>query len=89
MLHRESLVGEWLNDPRGAAVLQPILEQVMAQMGMGGEGESPALGMGMDPMDMMRDLPLRVLLRFAGDRMPVPPRQFIDGLLAQVHATGE
>jgi beta-glucosidase len=87
MLQRESTVGEWLDDPRGAAVLQPILQQMMAQMGAGGEEDSPSLGM--DPMDMMRDLPLRVVLRFAGDRIPVPPRQFIDGLLAQLHGTGE
>ena len=83
MLNRESTVGEWLDDPRGAAVVQPVLEQVMAHMGARREEDSPALGM--DPMDMMRDLPLRVILRFAGEALPAPPRQFIEGLLAQVH----
>ncbi len=83
VLHHESTVGEWLDDPRGAAVLRPLLQQMMAQMGANSEGESPALGM--EAMDMMRGLPLRVLLRFAGDKLPVPPNQFVDGLLAQVH----
>jgi beta-glucosidase len=87
VLGRESTVGEWLDDPRGAAMLRPVLQPLMAQMGAGGEGDSPALGM--DPMDMIRDLPLRVILRFAGDRLPAPPRQFIDGLLAQVHGMDE
>jgi beta-glucosidase len=87
MLHRESAVGEWLDDPRGAAVLRPVLEQTMAHMGAGGEGESPALGM--EAMDLMRGLPLRALFRFAGNKLPMPPRQFIDSLLAQVHGTGE
>ena len=87
MLHRGSTVGEWLDDPRGAVVVKPVLDQAMARMGAGREEDSPTLGM--DPMDMMRDLPLRVILRFAGDTLPAPPRQLIEGLLAQVHETGE
>jgi beta-glucosidase len=87
LLHRESTVGEWLDDPRGAAVLQPPLRQMMAQMGAGGEDASPSLGM--DPMDRMRDMPLRVVLRFVGGLSRDKGRQFIDGLLAQVHGTGE
>ena len=83
VLHRESTIGEWLDDPRGAALLQPLLQQVMTHMGAESEAESPALGM--EAMAILRGMPLRALLRFAGDRLPVPPRQFVDGLLAQVH----
>ena len=74
----------WLDDPRGAALLQPMLQQMMARMGADSEAESPALGM--EAMDLMRGVPLRVILRFAGDKLPMPPNQFVDGLLAQVHA---
>jgi beta-glucosidase len=84
VLHRESTLGEWLDDPRGAALLQPMLQQMMARMGADSEAESPALGM--EAMDLMRGVPLRVILRFAGDKLPMPPNQFVDGLLAQVHA---
>jgi beta-glucosidase len=87
MLHRESTLGEWLDDPRGAAVLQPVLQQMMAHMGAGEEAGSYAMGLG--AIDLMRGLPLRAILRFAGDRLPMHPRQLIDSLLAQVHAKDE
>jgi beta-glucosidase len=85
VLHRDSAFLEWMEDPRGATALQPLLEQMMAQM-PSGEG-SEGLGMGM--MNFVKHLPLTAILRFFGGQLPAPPEQFVDDLLAQVHGTTE
>jgi beta-glucosidase len=85
-LHKESTVREWFEDPRGAAVLGPVMQDLVAQMPGGAEADE-ALGMGM--MDMIRDMPLEPILGFFGGQLPMPAEQFVDNLLSQIKENGE
>jgi beta-glucosidase len=85
VLNQDSTFLEWMEDPRGAAVLQPLMQQMMAQMPTGEDSE----GLGMEMMGFLKPLPLGVILRFFGGQLPAPPEQLVDGLLAQVHGTAE
>jgi beta-glucosidase len=82
ILNRDSTLLEWLEDPRGAAVIQPLLEQMMTQMASDADGGSEAIGMEM--MGFVQQLPLTAILGFTAGRMQEPPEQIVDGLLAQI-----
>jgi beta-glucosidase len=87
LLDRESTLGDWMKDPRGRAVLEPRLTQMMAQMSavMGGEGGGDA-SIGMDTQGFFMETPLLSLLHFQESALPMPPEDLVDGLLAQVHS---
>ena len=80
ILDMDSTVGEWMADPVGAQVLQPLVQQAMEQMGQGGDSE----GIGMDPTGFVADLPLASVLGFFGGELAAPPEQMVRDLLAQV-----
>jgi beta-glucosidase len=80
ILDADSTVGEWMADPVGVQVLQPLLQQAMEQMGQGGDSE----GIGMDPTGFIADLPLASVLGFFGGELAAPPEQVVRDLLAQV-----
>jgi beta-glucosidase len=86
ILDRESSIKEWLEDPRGKAVFEPMFQQMAAQMGsvLGGEG-SNEIG-GMDMMGFLMDMPLLGILHFQESLLPMPADDLVDGLLAQAHA---
>ncbi len=88
-LRRESTLGEWLDDPRGVVVLQPVLEQMWSEMRVGDESEDAPWASRTEALNWMRGMPLSRALRFAGDRLPMPPGQFVEGLLAEVYGMGE
>jgi beta-glucosidase len=82
ILDSDSTVGEWMADPMGAQVLQPVLQQMMQQMGQGGDGDSE--GIGMDSSGFLVDLPVASALGFFGGELAAPPEQVVRDLLAQV-----
>ncbi len=82
ILNRDSTLLEWLEDPRGAAAVQPLLEQMMAQMASDAGGGSEVIGMEM--MGFVQQLPLTAILGFIAGQLPAPPEQIVDGLLAQI-----
>jgi beta-glucosidase len=82
ILNRDSTLLEWLEDPRGAAAVQPLLEQMMAQMASDTGGGSEVIGMEM--MGFVQQLPLPAILGFLAGQLPAPPEQIVDGLLAQI-----
>ena len=86
ILDRESSIKEWLEDPRGKAVFEPMFQQMAAQMGsiLGGEA-SNEIG-GMDMMGFLMDMPLLGVLHFQESLLPMPADELVDGLLAQAHA---
>lgn len=84
ILNEESTIGEWLADPRGARVLQPLMEQMQAQMAT--EMGSDSAGVGMEMMAFIKDMPIGPLLHLFGGKLPAPPEQIVAGLLAQVRA---
>jgi beta-glucosidase len=82
LLDRESTIREWINDPRGLPVCDPVLQQIMERMGqVFGGGEKPVEAVKMEIMDM----PLRTIFHFQEDELPVPADDLVDLMLAQVH----
>jgi beta-glucosidase len=75
LLNRESTVHEWLTDPRGQPVFDPVWQMMKAYMGEAFGDEDPGL----------IDLPLLVILRFQESALPMPALEIVDNLLAQVH----
>ena len=59
ILNRDSTIREWFADPGGAAVLGPMMQQLMTQMPIN-EHADEALGMGM--LDFVQDMPLTAIL---------------------------
>ncbi|MFO7631265.1 MAG: glycoside hydrolase family 3 C-terminal domain-containing protein [Caldilinea sp.] len=85
LLNVESTVREWLEDPRGRAVFEPLFQQMMAQMGaaFGGGEEDGAIGMDMTGFIM--ETPLRSILGFQEALLPAPAEAIVGDLLRQVH----
>jgi beta-glucosidase len=85
LLNRESTLRDWMDDPRGKRVLEPLFQQITAKMraafGGGQDGEG---GIGMETMSFLMELPLRDILYFQDAGLPVLPEDIVDGLLTQV-----
>ena len=84
LLDKESTIVEWMSDPRGRIVFQPMFEQMEASMRrtMGGDG-----GLGMDDiMSMLKDMPLMSVLMFQSASMPVHPEDIVEQMLQQVRS---
>lgn len=85
ILNRESTPREWLDDPRGKPVFEPLFGIFMAQMAtLFGSGESEGGALGMDSMSWVMDMPLRDLLQFRESALPAPADEIVNGLLGQV-----
>jgi beta-glucosidase len=80
ILDEDSTVGEWMSDPAGEQVVQPLLQQMMQQMEQGEDSE----GIGMDSSGFLTDLPLASALGFFGGELVAPPEAVVRDLLAQV-----
>ena len=86
LLNRESTLRDWMEDSRGRRVLEPLFQQMMAQMQAtfgGGQGEDNAIGM--ETLGFLMELPLRDIFYFQENALPMPPEDLVDGLLAQVN----
>ncbi len=84
-LNRESTIRDWLEDPRGRPVFEPLFRQLVSQMrAMFGEGESDASAIGMDTMGFMMEMSLLGILHFQDGALPTSPEELVDGLLKQV-----
>ena len=85
ILHRESTVREWLDDPRGRAVLEPAMDEILREirqaMGAGADGKT----IGMDVMGFLMDMPLLSLLSFHEDEDGPGARERVDALLDAAH----
>jgi beta-glucosidase len=85
LLNRESNLNDWMEDPRGRRVFEPLFQQMMTQIqatiGGGQEGGS---AVDMDTMVFLMELPLRDLFHFQEAALPMSPEEIVDGLLAQV-----
>jgi beta-glucosidase len=87
LLNRESTIRDWLEDPRGRPVFEPMFQQLMAQMKavFGAEGETEVSAIGMDTANFMMEMPLLGILHFQDSALPVSPEELVEGLLKQVH----
>ena len=86
ILHDESTVREWLDDPRGRDVFAPVyrhMRQLMnSTFGTDGE-EDDLIGMSMD--NFIMDMPLLSMLQFQEKSWEKPAREIVNDLLQQVH----
>ncbi|HEY88167.1 MAG TPA: glycosyl hydrolase [Thermoflexia bacterium] len=71
ILTRESTIHEWLADPRGEQLLQPLLQQVIAQAGT-------------EFMRFAGDMPLEPVMAWYSKNLPDTPEQIITQLLAEL-----
>jgi beta-glucosidase len=86
ILNRDSSLREWLADPRGKTVTEPILVNLRSLMAdQFGISESDNQALGMDMMNFMLDMPLLNLFEFNENRLSVPADELFDSLLAQVY----
>ncbi len=85
LLNRFSTVREWLEDPCGKVVFDPIYEMITSQMkamfGAEGHNEDAA---DTEILGLM-DMPLLSIFEFSQKDMPAPAEQMIDLMLEQVH----
>ena len=84
LLNRESTVREWLRDPKGKEVFQPVFENMMGEVRRMFGSEALGAHSNAEMMSML-DMPLLSLLEFQEARMEVPAPQIVDGMLQQVH----
>jgi len=80
ILHLHSTMGDWMEDPKGAAMVAPFIEQMSQQMG--GDESSDALGIDMSTF--FQDLPLTVLISFGGGGEQ-SPQDIVNGMLAELN----
>ncbi len=87
VLHRESTIRAWLEDPRGKKTFEPMYRQLMAQMSraFSGDDDNGNEVIGMDSSGFMLDMPLLSILHFQEDALTQPADDIVDLLLAQVH----
>jgi beta-glucosidase len=84
VLNHDSTIRDWLQDPRGKAVFEPLF-QTIKRNGFLGEGDDTSNSIGMDMNVFMLDMPLVSILYFQESLWPAPPEVVVDRLLAQVH----
>jgi beta-glucosidase len=82
ILRRESTVRDWLNDPRGKPIVEPLVQKIIEHKqkvleadGRGGEV------LVVEEMDM----PLLSILHFRENQLPMPADDLVDAMLAQVY----
>ena len=89
ILDRESTIREWIDDPRGKAVIAPVLAQIEAQsrkiFGGSEEEDDKESAMGLNLMGMISNMPLINVLMFQQEVWTIPAGEMVDGLLKQVH----
>lgn len=86
-LNEESTFREWLEDPYGKWIIEPMYLQMKKQFTdmMGGEAGSEA--MGSDLMGFILDMPLIKALQMQQASLPQPAEEIVQGMLLQ--AKGE
>ncbi len=86
-LDEMSTLREWMADPRGQAVIEPVVQQIESQMKALFDTDEDAQ-LGMDLTNMMADMPLVSILMFQQGALPRPADDMVDELLLQVHNSG-
>ena len=85
LLNRDSSLGEWLEDPRGKRVLEPLSQQMAKQMqatASGGREADPEVMA--DMMNYLKELPLGDIFNFVETDLTMSPDEVVSGMLAEV-----
>ncbi len=93
LLHAESTLREWLADPVGRQVIDPLFQMIQGGGLLGGEagnekedGEKPSIGM--DMLGFLMDMTVLGILSFQENQLPASPAETVTGMLGQVHGRG-
>jgi beta-glucosidase len=86
ILTRESTLRDWMADPRGKQVCDPVLQKVMEPMRAAFSGGDESEGAAMDATGFFLEITLLDLLYFQANMLPTSPEEIVDDLLAQVHS---
>ncbi len=88
VLHRESTIRAWLEDPRGKKTFEPMYQQLMTQMShvFSGDDANGSEMIGMDTVGFMLDMPLLSILQFQEEALTQPADDIVALLLEQVHS---
>lgn len=90
ILNTESTISEWLNDPRGRAVFEPMFQQMIGQFSQSlGGGEGGSGGIGMDMLAFMLDMPLVNILEFMEAFLPASAEDIVNDMLQRVRAISQ
>ncbi|GIP14780.1 glycosyl hydrolase [Paenibacillus montaniterrae] len=84
IVHRNTTIGDLLNDPRKAEIAQTLLKQFEQGLGMSAEAASSEDGMGDMFAAMMKFMPLRNLTAFSQGKFS---EEMLDSLITQLNTT--
>ena len=77
LLNKNSILKDWMQDPQGAEVVQPILDSVFAHV----DNDS----LGADMADFFQDLPVTKLLGFNAGQLDRSPDEIVDEMLRKLN----
>ncbi len=88
VLDVESTIREWLADPRGKLILEPMLAIMRSQLtqSMGTDDLDSGMTHGMHMLTFMLDMPVLAILHFQEKALPQSPETIVAGMLSRVHA---
>ena len=84
VLNEGSTFREWLDDPYGKRIIEPMYLQMKKQFSDMMGGESANETMGSDLMGFILDMPLIKALQMQQAALPQPAEQIVQGMLRQV-----
>ena len=86
LLDKESTIGEWLDDPRGRVVLNPLMVKLLEEsQHLFGSGDEDEETVNRNIMMMVSGMPLVSVLLLQQELLEAPADQIVNALLRQVH----
>ena len=86
ILKRESTVRDWLSDPIGKVVIEPLIQKMIERKKMMMQADGRDIEVpGPEEMDM----PLLSIFHFQENELPMPADDLVDALLEQVYQTNK
>jgi beta-glucosidase len=86
LLNRDSTLRDWLDDPRGKSVFEPVYLQIMAEKGTDLDAEHGSdIRVTLEASEYFMELPLRDYLYFQVSTQSESPEQLVEGMLTQVN----
>ncbi|MBK7897167.1 MAG: glycoside hydrolase family 3 C-terminal domain-containing protein [Anaerolineaceae bacterium] len=85
ILHNESTIRAWFDDPIGKPILEPMFNELTKQGGLFGNDATADTAIGIDMLSFLMDLPLRSFLHYREESLTQPADDVANMLLEQVH----